>query len=390
MVHRDQNSPDADRFREFDEHSHKHVNKTHWSITPALAATTVTTSFVVFLQVGVALPTALVVSLWLGAVAVSLGWFALNQPAPVEEGRSLLLRDQKLLFETAPNADPTLVLDLAEPFGLTLLTNRARSNASLIISTKRSSFYVGAELGQTDQLVQHSLLAKASLVATEERALTPAAPDGEEFVVDGLTFSRLVKRLCELDPTCNDRLLLTDARGQLLCLEDKKLSVGSRRFDLRSHLEWRSFLFRESALGGLQLYQGTHVKQGESEVVFVSLLPALSVPSTPGDWPLDAETERSVARDIRLLSASLEEPPNPSLRIAIDRVFMLPLRATLDQAYQQTPSPEGEKYSRPRDLRLSLPNIKHTRVHQLTGAGIGVATSRSARNSKSRSSPMSS
>jgi hypothetical protein len=42
--------------------------------------------------------------------------------------------------------------------------------------------------------------------------------------------------------------------------------------------------------------------------------------------------QRSVARDARLMQATVCEPPPRELRRAIDRLFMLPLRRALDRA----------------------------------------------------------
>ncbi|MFO0659762.1 MAG: hypothetical protein U0165_08020 [Polyangiaceae bacterium] len=201
---------------------------------------------------------------------------------------------------------------------------------------------MGAVLNDHDHDLRHRVLAHASLVASDEGALDPAAPDGLPFAVSGETLARLYQRLVDIEPLASERLFTSDARGNQVIVDGRVLSVGKQAFDLASPLEWRSMMFREMFFGGLSVFQGTHVKQGENEVVFVSMLPALSVPSSVGDSPADPDFERFVSRDLRLLGATLEEPPATALRVAVDRVFMLPLRAALDRAPVRASIAPGE------------------------------------------------
>jgi hypothetical protein len=76
------------------------------------------------------------------------------------------------------------------------------------------------------------------------------------------------------------------------------------------------------------------VRQGHSEAVLVSLIPSISsvsIPLTPpaGEVP---EVASAVLRDLRLMQASPEPPPPSELRVGIERMFMLRLRAALDRA----------------------------------------------------------
>ncbi|WP_448900758.1 hypothetical protein, partial [Escherichia coli] len=94
-------------------------------------------------------------------------------------------------------------------------------------------------------------------------------------------------------------------------------------------------------------------RQGGTEVVFVSLMPALTAPSEPGDVLSTSEPvlERAVLRDLSLMHEQAEEPPPGELRVAVERVFMLPLRAALSAARQRTSSkPDLGRHERP--LRL--------------------------------------
>ena len=78
--------------------------------------------------------------------------------------------------------------------------------------------------------------------------------------------------------------------------------------------------------------------QGGTEIVLVSLLPALG--PLPGS-DLDLSTvDRAVLRDLRLMQASPEQPPPAEQRVAIERLFMLPLRSALDRAPRPSRLPD--------------------------------------------------
>jgi hypothetical protein len=224
----------------------------------------------------------------------------------------------------------------------------------LALTTQDATFYVSAAVDDGERGPRRHLLAAAFTVASDESALEAAAPDGAPLLLSLDELERLHRALLELDPQCGNRVLLTDTRGDPVVLDGPRLQVGRRLFDLGSALEWRGMLFRESSLGGLAVYQGTHVRQGGNEIVFVSLMPALSAPSSPGDMLTTAEPvlERAVLRDLALLHESAEDPPAPELRVAIDRVFMLPLRAALNATRQRPSQPDPSSSSRgPRPLR---------------------------------------
>lgn len=260
--------------------------------------------------------------------------------ARVREARSLVLRGRALGFDGGDGSFAPLI-GLEGPFGLTLFANRARTRAVLVVTTPSTSCYVGALVREADQALCRELLAAAFTVANDERALEAAAPDGAPLVVSGGTLRRLYERLRELDARGNRRLFLSDARGAPVVLDGPSLVAGAVTFDLARPLEWQGLLFREGG-GAAAVYQGTMVRQGELEAVFVSLLPALASPS-PGDTAPTGEpaVERAVVRDQGLLSVTVVEPPPPHLRVAIERLFMLPLRAALNEAPVRTQAPSG-------------------------------------------------
>lgn len=286
--------------------------------------------------------------LFLGAVMVGLfativvlwrrKWRSVE--ARVRAARAVVVRGDGLGFDPGDGGFESLV-GLEGPFGVTLFANRARTRAVLVVTTPSSSCYVGALVRESDQAVCRELLAAAFTVANDERALDAAAPDGAPLVVSGATLRRLYERLCARDPHCTGRLFLSDARGAPVVLDGPSLVSGPLAFDLARPLDWQGLLFREGQ-GVASVYQGTQVRQGEHEAVFVALLPALASPS-PGDTAPTAEpsVERAVMRDQGLLNVSVADPPPPHLRVAIERLFMLPLRAALSHAPVCTQAPSG-------------------------------------------------
>lgn len=248
--------------------------------------------------------------------------------------RGLLLHHGILSFSNHGGRAPAKVLDLTGPFGVTALANRSRSRGSLAITTRTGSFYVSGRFDDRTRASLRATLASAFTVASDERALEAAAPDGYPLELDGPTFGRFFTALRTLDPRCTQRLFLSGHQGDAVTVDDHALVVGERLFDLNESLEWHGALFREQAFGAMSVFQLTFVRQGEHEVAFVSLMPALSAPSCPGDVNATAEPEleRAVLRDMGLLNVGVEDAPPAHLRVAIERVFMLPLRAALDGA----------------------------------------------------------
>ncbi len=259
--------------------------------------------------------------------------------ARVREARAVVVRGGELGFDGGDGAFESLA-GLEGPFGVTLFANRARTRAVLVVTTPATTCYVGALVREGDRAPCRDLLAAAFTVANDERALDAAAPDGAPFVVSGGTLRRLYRRLCERDARCPGRLFLSDARGAPVVLDGPSLVAGPLAFDLARPLDWQGLLFREGQ--GAAVYQGTQVRQNEHEAVFVALLPALASPS-PGDTAATGEpsVERAVVRDQGLLNVSVVDPPPPHLRVAIERLFMLPLRAALSEAPVRTQAPSG-------------------------------------------------
>ena len=123
-------------------------------------------------------------------------------------------------------------------------------------------------------------------------------------------------RPCARDESAIDRILLSDPRGAPIALEGTELRAGERVIDLSAPLEWRAFLFLESAGPLGSVVQATWVRQAGAELVLVAP---------------QADTRDPHPRGARVQTIP-DAPPPAELRIAIERLFMAPLRHALDRA----------------------------------------------------------
>jgi len=241
------------------------------------------------------------------------------------------------------------LVDFSQPFGMTLLGNRARDRIVLAVTTPQRSVYFGARLDSDERRVHAKLISKASTVSDDDAVLDATGPDGAPLEVRIRDLQDLASNLLRADRQAYDRCFLSDTHGVPVVLDGPLLRIGKIGFDLRAPLEWRATLFQEpfaalmplsdldftlSPSAGVMVYQATWVRQGGSEAVLVSLLASLSSISLPdgaalGDVP---EVTSAILRDLRLLQATPEEPPPFELRVGIERMYMLRLRAALDRA----------------------------------------------------------
>ena len=181
------------------------------------------------------------------------------------------------------------------------------------------------------------ILDRCFTVIGDDAGMEAIGPDGEPLVLSPDELASLLDALVEHSPTCLDRFVLTDARGASVTLDGRHLAVGDRSFDLNAPLEWKPIVFQEAFGQAIAVYQGTWIRQSSTELTLVSLLPALGPPAGDG---LDLGTlDRGVLRDLRLMQAVPEAPPPNEQRVAIDRLFMLPVRSALDRAPRASHQP---------------------------------------------------
>lgn len=245
---------------------------------------------------------------------------------------------------------PMPLLDGSQRFGATLLSNARRDKLALAITSSQGTFLVGTQLSEDDNGLTE-LFARSSVVGSDEAPLDATGPDGKPVCLPPETFKKLFDSLVAIDPNCASRLVLTDQRGNPLELEGSTLTVRGVRFDLSRPLEWRSLVFQEPFGHAINLYQGTWVRQGSHEIVLVSLMsPSQFETTMRGGLSSEAPSsifgghglDKMAQRDHRLLQAAAGDPPPIDSRVAMDGLFVVPIRAALDDA----PRPSSEERRR--------------------------------------------
>jgi len=241
------------------------------------------------------------------------------------------------------------LIDFSGSFGMTLLSDPVRGRLALAVTATGRAVYFSARVSADERHAYRGLLSHASTVSDDDAVLDAVGPDGDPLELKLRDMKILIDTLLQTDALALDRCFLSDTHGAPVVLDNHGLQIGRKDFDLRAPLEWRAMLFQEpfgavmpvsdresqaKPPGGVMIYQATWVRQGHSEAVLVALIPSISsvaVPPSPaaGEVP---EVASAVLRDLRLMQASPEPPPPAELRVAIERMFMLRLRAALDRA----------------------------------------------------------
>jgi hypothetical protein len=254
--------------------------------------------------------------------------------------RGLTLQGDRLSFHGSDHPAKT-VISTSEPFGITLIATRRRDRLTLALSSSQGTLYVGAAFNAESRRIFSSLLARASTVGSEEVALDAVAPDGVPLTLPPEVLAALIDALARIDGGAQDRFVLSDVRGAPIVLDGQELRIREQRFDLSAPLEWRGIVFQETFGNVVAVYQGTWIHQGAAEIVLVSLLSSLGPPSAPSDVESAGvvELDRAALRDLRLMQATPDEPPPADRRVALDRVFMFPLRSALDRAPRPSSQP---------------------------------------------------
>jgi hypothetical protein len=272
-------------------------------------------------------------------------------PSPSPEPRGLELDGERLAFHATRSAAreraavvpapdgaslPTL-LRLDAPFGVTLLASPRRDRLIALLSSASGTFYLGAAFDVAARRAFAPILDRCFTVIGDDAGMEAIGPDGEPLVLSPDELASLLDALIEHSPSCLDRLVLTDARGASVTLDGRHLCIGDRTVDLSAPLEWKPIVFQEAFGQAIAVYQGTWIRQSSTELTLVSLLPALGPP--PGEGLDLGSLDRAVLRDLRLMQATPEAPPPNEQRVAIDRLFMLPLRSALDRAPRASHQP---------------------------------------------------
>jgi hypothetical protein len=247
-----------------------------------------------------------------------------------------------------------VLLRIDRPFGATLFATPERDRLVLALTHRDGVEYLAgrAPSGQRHE----AILARTITTARSELPIAPRMPtfDRGDRLLD------LVAHLLSRAEGALDRVWLSDAGMCDLVLDGERLRAGELDFDLARPLRWRAFTFQEGSALTAQTYQATVVRQGEREVVLVSLAPAaelaslsildgLAASTREGPLALDS-VQRALARDLRLAQGLVDMPPARAHRVAVDRLFVPRLRAALDVA------PTEEHTEPPRASAPTIPS----------------------------------
>ncbi len=248
--------------------------------------------------------------LWLALLALLVRALRLR---PGRSAEGWIAADPIGLVRHKPAGEVRLVT-WTERFGLVVLSNESRTRGLLAITTREHTRYVPVRVADdADRAAARDLFARASVLADADVALAPADGDVALSAADALA---LVDVALAHDRGAQGRILLSDTRGVAVVLEGSELRAGERVIDLSAPLEWRAFLFLESAGPLGAVVQATWVRQAGTEIVLVAP---------------QADTREPAPRGARVPSIP-DAPPPIELRMAIERLFMAPLRSALDRA----------------------------------------------------------
>jgi hypothetical protein len=258
-------------------------------------------------------------------------------------GRGVALDADRLAFLSDQPAgtlwgQSTDLLLIDAPFGVTLLTSPRRDRLIALLSSASGTFYLGAAFDAAARRAFAPLLDRSFTIVGDDAGMEAIGPDGEPLVFAPDELASLLDALVEQSPSCLDRFVLTDARGATITLDGRRLCVGDREVDLEAPLEWKPIVFQEAFGQAVAVYQGTWIRQSSTELTLVSLLPALG--PAPGADLDPSALDRSVLRHLRLMQATPEAPPPNEQRVAIDRLFMVPVRSALDHAPRASRQPQ--------------------------------------------------
>lgn len=282
-------------------------------------------------------------------------WFRKPRPHRRASARRVALKSSGLTYRSETEETELLSLraslaGMSQTFGMTLLSNRRRDRVVLAVTSPSGSFLIGARFDFSQRRSAHTFLSRATVISNDEAALDAIGPDGLPLEISSEQLQLLHAALERLDPNASGRLVLTDPRGAPIRLDGNALEVAGRVFDLSSPLEWRPILFQEpffqDTFGAtFARFQGTWIKQGALEVVLVSLLPPSVLDPSPHDFESTGSPELDLPamRDQRLSQAIGTDPPPLHVRVAVDGLFMLPLRVALSEAPRTIKSPSSRQ-----------------------------------------------
>jgi hypothetical protein len=237
--------------------------------------------------------------------------------------RTSILVDGKGVWRTRGDGEAACVARWDEPFGVTVLANPSKTRALFAFSSAQRTRVVAVRIDNAPaaDAARHCLDRAVPVTDADLDDALGGIGSGLSGKSAALLFAELEMRAA---PAIG-RVYLFDAGGTQVALEGDKLRARDKLIDLADPLEWRSFTFHEGTLGmgagagsasdappaAVTLYHATWARQGPTELVLVCPIPAEA-----SSWGI----------------RSADPPPPRELRVAVDRLFMIPLRKALEAA----------------------------------------------------------
>lgn len=236
--------------------------------------------------------------------------------------RSLVVDDLGLSMLRHPGRVERLIR-FRPGFGMSLFHGPSRDQWGLALTTAERTVCLAAHLSNHEKRRLADMHLPSTPLSAEELSMAAVLPDGEPMIVPGESLLCLIELLHTRDPSALERCYLSDVDGHHVVLTERTLRTRRHTFRLDEPFDWRASVFHECIGAANASFQATWVRQDQVEVVLVSLL--------GGDTrrPL---TDWSDISDVHRLEGPSGPPPPRDKRVAVDRLFMLPLRAALERA----------------------------------------------------------
>jgi hypothetical protein len=310
-----------------------------WVVTAALSLCTA--AFVPFLPVDFLfrlIPFGMLVTL---AVMAAYLHRTLARRARAGRRAASVLVDARGLWRSSDEKPDDCIARWDETFGVTVLANPSRTRALFAFSSAERTRLVAVRIdsAQAADAARRFLDHAVPVTDSDLDDALGGIASGLSGKSAALLFSEIEKRAAQ----AIGRIYLFDAGGAKVTLEGEKLRARDKLIELGDPIEWRSFIFHEGgqSLGPASpasalppaaaiLYQATWARQGLTELVLVCPLPAEA-----SSWGM----------------RSADAPPSRELRVAVDRLFMIPLRKALEGAPRLSRAGAPPRKSGSHDIR---------------------------------------
>ncbi len=246
-----------------------------------------------------------------GGVAVAVAAERRRSRRVPKKPRAFLTLDAERIVRARGESNDACVVRWDEPFGVTILANPPHSRALFAFTSRERTRFVAvrvetpADADAGREVFEHA-------VSVTDADLDAALGANGESSLSGASAAILLAEIRKRSPAAIGRIYLFDSGGTSVVLEGPELRVRDKVLDLTDPLEWRSFTFHETGTAATTLYQATWARQGTTELVLVCPIPA-----ELSSWGL---------------GRSPDPPPAREQRVAVDRLFMIPLRTALEGA----------------------------------------------------------